>query len=195
MLHEDNLHDGAPYPAHGSYAYSKRMVDVQIGAYKTQHGANFCSVIPGNIFGENDNFNLEDGHVVPSLVHKCYTAKQTNSYLPVWGDGQPRREFLYAGDVARVCMELLEYDGELPQRLIVSGENETRISELVSMILTAVGHNRVKWRTDKPNGQMRRPTNKKVFQEFLPNFEYTDLQEAIQRTVDWFVATYPNVRL
>ena len=90
-LHEDILHDGEPYPAHYSYAYSKRMVDVQIKAYKQQHGVNYCSVIPGNIFGENDNFNLEDGHVVPSLVHKCYKAKQEGKPLQVWGDGTPYR--------------------------------------------------------------------------------------------------------
>ena len=195
MLHEDNLHDGAPYPAHGSYAYSKRMVDVQIEAYKSQHNVNFCSVIPGNIFGENDNFNLEDGHVVPSLIHKCYVASQGGSEFQVWGSGAPQREFLYAGDVARVCMDLLEYDGELPQRLIVSGQKETSIMDLVSMILSAVDYHKVAWRTDKPNGQMRRPTNKKVFNEFLPNFEYTELEDAIQRTVDWFIAAYPNVRL
>jgi hypothetical protein len=67
--------------------------------------------------------------------------------------------------------------------------------DLVSMILSAVDHHKVAWRTDKPNGQMRRPTNKDVFNEFLPNFEYTDLKEAIQRTVNWFITTYPNVRL
>ena len=79
-LHENILHDGEPYPAHYSYAYSKRMVDVQIGAYKKQHNVNYCSVIPGNIFGENDNFNLDDGHVVPSLIHKCYLAKQEGNH-------------------------------------------------------------------------------------------------------------------
>ena len=194
-LHEDILHDGEPYPAHYSYAYSKRMVDVQIKAYKQQHNVNYCSVIPGNIFGENDNFNLEDGHVVPSLVRKCFHAKQNGTPLQVWGDGTPYREFLYAKDVARACMELLEIDGKLPQRVIVSGEKETQIKDLVKLVCDATGYHNVEWLTDKPNGQMRRPTNKGVFAETLPNFEYTDLETAMQNTVRWFADNYPNVRL
>ena len=194
-LHEDILHDGEPYPAHYSYAYSKRMVDVQIGAYKKQHNVNYCSVIPGNIFGENDNFNLEDGHVVPSLIHKCYLAKQEGKPLKVWGDGSPYREFLYASDVARACLELLGKEGALPQRVIVSGQEETQIIQLVGMVMRAFDHHIVEWQTDKPNGQLRRPTNKSVFQKALPDFQYTDLKEAIQQTADWFIDNYPNVRL
>jgi GDP-L-fucose synthase len=171
-LSEDILHDGEPYPAHYSYAYAKRMVDVQIGAYKKQHGVNYCSVIPGNIFGENDNFNLEHGHVVPSLVHKCHLAKQNGKPLQVWGDGTPYREFLYATDVARACIDLLNLKGELPQRIIVSGEEETQI-----------------------NGQLRRPTNKSVFAQTLPDFKYTNLKTAMKNTVRWFEKNYPKVRL
>jgi len=194
-LHEDILHDGEPYPAHYSYAYSKRMVDVQIHAYKQQYNTNFCSVIPGNIFGENDNFNLEDGHVVPSLVHKCYNAKKNGTPLEVWGDGSAYREFLYAKDVARVCIQLLENDVELPRRVIVSGQEETQIKDLVKLVCDAYNYHNVKWQTDKPNGQLRRPTNKEVFHKILPGFKYTDLGEAMKKTVTWFEQTYPNVRL
>ena len=194
-LHEDILHDGEPYPAHYSYAYSKRMVDVQIHAYKQQYNTNFCSVIPGNIFGENDNFNLEDGHVVPSLVHKCYNAKKNGTPLEVWGDGSAYREFLYAKDVARVCIQLLESDVELPRRVIVSGQEETQIKDLVKLVCDAYDYHNVKWLTDKPNGQLRRPTNKEVFHKILPEFEYTGLSEAMKKTVTWFEQTYPNVRL
>ena len=194
-LHEDILHDGEPYPAHYSYAYSKRMVDVQIKAYKQQYGVNYCSVIPGNIFGENDNFNLEDGHVVPSLIHKCHKAKQEGVPLQVWGDGTPYREFLYAKDVAKACMELIELPGILPQRVIVSGERETQIKDLVKLICDAFDYHNVKWLADKPNGQLRRSTNKGVFSETLPNFEYTDLKIAMADTVKWFEENYPNVRL
>ena len=193
-LSEEILHDGEPYPAHYSYAYSKRMVDVQIGAYKQQHGVNFCSVIPGNIFGENDNFNLEDGHVVPSLVHKCLLAKRNNTPLDVWGDGSPYREFLYAKDVARVCVELLLTSGELPQKIIVSGEKETQIKELVELICDTFDYHNVNWLTDKPNGQLRRPTNKSVLQTTLPGFQYTPLPEAMKNTVEWFERAYPRVR-
>lgn len=194
-LHEDILHDGEPYPAHYSYAYSKRMVDVQIYAYKQQYNTNFCSVIPGNIFGEHDNFNLKDGHVVPSLIHKCYVAKQNGTPLEVWGDGTPYREFLYAEDVARVCVHLLEDQIELPRRVIVSGQKETQIKELVTLVCDAFDYHNVKWLADKPNGQLRRPTNKEVFNRTLGDFVYTDLREAMGNTVGWFEKHYPNVRM
>jgi len=193
-LTEAILHDGEPYPAHYSYAYSKRMVDVQIGAYKKQHGTNFCSVIPGNIFGEHDNFNLEDGHVVPSLVHKCFVAKRFKEPLEVWGDGTPYREFLYAKDVARVCIELLLKEGDLPQKVIVSGQEETQIKDLVKLVCDAFNYHNVAWQTEKPNGQLRRPTDKTVFHALLPEFEYTSLEEAMKNTVEWFKDNYPEVR-
>jgi len=192
---EDILHDGEPYPAHYSYAYAKRMVDVQIDAYKKQYGADYCSVIPGNIFGENDNFNLDDGHVVPSLVHKCFIAKRDNSALQVWGDGSPYREFLYSKDVARACLDLIESKSKLPKRVIVSGKEETQIKNLVEMICDAFDYHNVEWQTEKPNGQLRRPTNKEVFNKHLPNFDHTELRKAIKKTVSWFEKNYPNVRL
>jgi GDP-L-fucose synthase len=194
-IHEDILHDGEPYPAHYSYAYSKRMVDVQIHAYKQQYKTNFCSVIPGNIFGEHDNFNLKDGHVVPSLVHKCHVAKQNGTPLEVWGDGTPYREFLYSKDVAKACIELLSPHVELPRRVIVSGQRETQIKDLVEMVCDAFDYHNVKWLTDKPNGQLRRPTNKQIFNKTLGGFFYTDLREAMKNTVEWFTQNYPKVRM
>ena len=193
-ISEGILHDGEPYEAHYSYAYSKRMVDVQIYAYKKQYDVNFCSVIPGNIFGESDNFNLRDGHVVPSLIHKCYVAKKDNAPLEVWGDGSSYREFVYAQDLAEACMQLLDNVDELPRRIIVSGEREVQIKELVQMVSDAFDYHNVKWLTDKPNGQFRRPTNKDIFRETLPGFSHTDLRAAIKTTVEWFEGVYPNIR-
>ena len=194
-IHENLLHDGEPFLAHYSYAYSKRMVDVQIYAYMQQYNTNFCSVIPGNIFGEHDNFNLKDGHVVPSLVHKCHVAKKNGTSLEVWGDGTPYREFLYAKDVAQACVRLLHDDIQLPRRIIVSGCRETQIKDLVGMVCDAFDYHNVKWLTEKPNGQLRRPTNKGVFRETLSDFVYTDLRTAMKNTVQWFELNYPNVRM
>merc|ERR1711998_465559 len=76
-IDETMIHNGPPHPSNEGYAYAKRMIDVQNRCYKEQYGCNFTSVIPTNIFGPHDNFNIEDGHVLPGLIHKCYTAKQT----------------------------------------------------------------------------------------------------------------------
>ena len=192
---EENMHEGMPFPAHGAYAYAKRMVDVQIEAYSKQYGVNYCSLIPGNIFGENDNYSLEDGHVVPSLIHKCFLAKKNETKLDVWGDGTPTREFIYVDDLSRICLKLLLSSQEMPKRLIVSGQ-EMRISKLVDVICNAMNYssNNVNWLTDKPNGQLKRETSHTLFDSLFPDSMQTSIEEGIKKSCAWFEKNYPNVR-
>ena len=192
-LCEDNLHEGPPYAAHGAYAHSKRMVDVQIEAYKKEYGVNYCSVIPGNIFGEDDNFNLEDGHVVPSLIHRCFLAKKNNEPFEVWGTGKAKREFLYAKDVARVCLDLLKLK-ILPQRLVVSGEREFEIKEIIQKISNIYEYDNISWLSHKPDGQLSRPSDKTIFNSIMPEFKFTDIEGALIKTINWFIEHYPNIR-
>jgi GDP-L-fucose synthase len=192
-IRESILHDSPPFPAHKSYAYAKRMVDIQIEAYKSQYDRNYCSVIPANIYGENDNFNLEDGHVVPSLIHKCFLAKENNTPFKIWGDGTPRREFVYSKDIARACLDLLS-KGILPQRVIVSNHEELEIKQLVEKICDIFDYHNVEWMTDKPNGQLRRPSDRTVFDQTFQNFEFTTTNDALRNTINWFKDTYPKVR-
>jgi len=190
---EDILHHGEPYKAHKSYAYTKRMIDIQIEAYNSQYGTNYCSIIPGNIFGENDNFNLEDGHVIPSLIHKCFMAKRDGTEFEVWGTGKARREFLYAEDVARVCLDLLDVD-KIPTKLIVSGEREFSIKEMAEKIASIFKYTIIKWRPDKPEGQLSRPSDKTLFSSVLPSFSFTDVNEALEKTIQWFYNNYTEIR-
>jgi len=215
VIKEENIHEGPPFPAHWSYAMAKRMVDVQIESYRNQYGCDFCSVIPGNLFGENDNYNLEDGHVVPSLIHKFYIALQSHYHgdkskqdVTLWGDGSPVREFLYAKDVARACLELLKRNEKMPQRLIVSGK-ELSIKDLAEKIRTIWVENvyqgtgpdefnywpMIKWDTSKPNGQLKRPSDMTLFHSLFPDFQFTDIDVALKESIKWFYNTgYNNVR-
>jgi len=193
VLKEDNLHDGPPFPAHWSYAHSKRMVDVQIEAYRKQYEVDYCSVILGNVIGINDNYDLENGHVMPSLIHKCFMAKKENKPFEVWGNGEPKREFIYATDVAKICLELLLLDKPLPPRVIVSGK-EITIRQLVEKICKIMDYYNVKWDESKLNGQMSRPTDVSLLMKTFPHFQFTDLDEAIEASVEYFVHHYPNCR-
>ena len=193
ILEEKMLHAGEPYPAHRSYAYSKRMVDIQIETHRNQHGLNYCSVIPGNIFGKNDNFNLENGHVIPSLIHKCYLSKRSKKEFEVWGNGEPMREFIYSEDIARACLHLIQKK-DMPQRIIMSGRKEHKIKDIVDIICNRFEYHNVKWLIDKPNGQMRRPSKKKIFDKHLPGFEFTDIEKSLGDTISWFESIYPEVR-
>ena len=194
IMKEDILHDGPPHSSYFSYAYSKRMVDVQTKAYNQEYGTKYSTVIPGNIYGERDNFNLEYGHVIPSLVHKCYLAKRDNKPFSIWGDGSVYREFLYSEDVARVTLELLNDKLDLPPTIIVSSTEEIQIKKVVKMICNAYDYHHVIWETKKPNGQYRRPTNKHILNTLLPEFIFTDLETGIQNTVDWFIENYSKIR-
>ncbi|KKL51104.1 hypothetical protein LCGC14_2298810, partial [marine sediment metagenome] len=104
VLKEDLQQSGKPFDDNFAYGYAKRMVDIQIRAYRNQYGVNYCSVIPTNLYGPNDSFSLSNGHVIASLIHKCYLAKRDNSTLTIWGDGSPLREFIYSEDLARLSM-------------------------------------------------------------------------------------------
>jgi GDP-L-fucose synthase len=189
---EADLQTGCPHEFHKYYAYAKRMADVQIEAYNKEFGTNYCSLILGNIFGEHDNFNLKYGHVIPSLVHKCFLAKKSNTPFKVWGSGNARREFIYSKDIVRVCLSLLSRD-KLPQRLIVSNKNMA-IKDIVLLISEIYEYYNIEWETDKPEGQLNRTSNHALFNKEFPNFNYTDIKTALTNTCNWFSTNYELAR-
>jgi GDP-L-fucose synthase len=171
------------------------MVDIQIQAYEQQYGIkNYCSVIPGNIFAENDAYNIDYGHVIPSLIHKLYLAKKNETDFTVWGDGSALREFIYADDLAKIIYRLLDMD-ELPLRLIVSGPKQYTIKEMVEKLVKVANfRGNVVWDKSKPNGQHARPSDLSLLYSLFPDFEFTDIDEGLKKSYDWFVDNYPNIR-
>ncbi len=203
ILSEENMHNGPPFSAHHSYAMAKRMVDVQIEAYRKQYKRNYCSVIPTNIYGKNDYYNLENGHVVPTLIRKFYNALNQNTNVECWGDGSPIREFIYAEDLARMCILLINKES-MPQKIITPGYAFS-IKDLVDRIHAAyhkVYHDKssvftldINWNKDKPNGQLVRKTNSTEFKKLIPGFLYSDIDRNLEESIKWFLENYPNVRL
>jgi GDP-L-fucose synthase len=194
ILEEDKINDGPVYGANFAYGYAKRMVDVHIRAAKKQYNiSNWCSIIPGNIFGPDDMFSISNGHIIPSLIHKIYLAKQTKSDLIVWGDGLSMREFIYVDDLVNAIFKLLSVDN-IPDKIIISGRQEISIKDIVNHLCkTANFTGNVIWDTTKPNGQRSRPSSSNVL-DSLVNMEYTDIGNALKTTYDWFESNYPNIR-
>merc|ERR1712180_25208 len=95
-IDETMVHNGPPHPSNFGYSYAKRMIDVQNKAYHEQHGCNFTSVVPCNVFGPHDNFNVLQGHVIPGLINKAYEAKKNGTAFEIWGTGSPLRQFIYS---------------------------------------------------------------------------------------------------
>jgi len=197
-LTEGDLHDFEPPIPNWHYGYAKRMVDVLIDGAMKQHGArNWCSVIPVNIYGPNDNYRLGVCHVIPALIHKLYLARQSGEPLKVWGTGSAIREFMYVDDLAKVLLRLLDLP-EVPQRLIVSPSVPTTVHELVAELVRGcggLGPVQVEWDRAKPDGQHARPTDTSLLKRLLPGIEWTPLADGLRQSYRWFSKEYPNVRL
>jgi len=194
-LTEGKVHLGEPHNSNYPYAYAKRMADVQIRAYREQYGLNYVSVIPTNIYGPNDNFSIDNGHVIPSLIHKCYLAKNNNTAFEVWGTGTPLREFIFSKDIAKIVNWALENYTE-HEPIILSTSQEVSIKHVVKLIAKALDfQGEIKWMTDKPDGQFRKPSDNSKLISYLPDFEFTSIESGINETVKWFVENYEKARV
>ncbi|MDX9751335.1 MAG: GDP-L-fucose synthase [Flavobacteriales bacterium] len=156
-LKEESLLTGTLEPTNEPYAIAKIAGIKLAESYRRQYGRNFISAMPTNLYGPNDNYDLNNSHVLPALIRKFHTAKVTGApTVEVWGTGSPRREFLHVDDLADACYFLLKnYDEELFVN-IGTGEDLT-IKELAEMIKEIVGYTgELKWNTDKPDGTPRK---------------------------------------
>ena len=190
----DQIQLGEPHESNYPYAYAKRMADVQIRAYREQYGINYTSIIPSNIYGPNDNFSLEHGHVMPMLIHKLYLAKKNKTDFTVWGSGKPLREFIYSKDIAKIAeWALFNYEGIDP--LIISGDEEISIKDLVGLLVDEFKFKgKVIFDKTKPDGQLRKPSDNSKIKELMPDFEYTPFEQGIKETVNWFIENYDEAR-
>ncbi len=192
-LVEEDIHAGVPHGSNFAYAYTKRMLDVQSRAYRKQYGCNFITVVPNNLFGENDNFDLENSHVIPAIIRKVYEAKINKKSVEVWGDGSPLREFTYSRDVAHSLIYVLEnYNDASP--LNIGNTSEISIKKVVKKICKIIEYSgRIKWIKDAPMGQHRKPSdNSKFIKLGWESERYTNMDKALKNTIKWFLDNYPK---
>jgi GDP-L-fucose synthase len=193
-LTEDQLHNGPPHDSNFGYAYAKRMLDVQSRAYRNQHGCDFITVVPNNLYGPHDNYDINGGHVIPSLIRKFYEASLSGSDVTVWGTGRPLREFTFARDAAQaIWWAAQNYSGEGPVN--IGNTEETSIGDLASLIGRLIGfRGRIKFDHSKPDGQHRKPSSNKKMNSLGFSPKYTPLEVGLRETIDHFVSNYPHVR-
>ena len=193
-LDHTKIHLGEPHESNFGYAYAKRMAEVQIRAYREQYGVKYSCVIPTNIYGPNDNFSLDHGHVMPMLIHKLYKAQRDGTDFTVWGSGKPLREFIFSRDVAELTQWVLHnYVGDDP--LILSTSDEISIEDLVDLLVKEFKFTgKVKFDRSKPDGQYRKPSDNSLIKSLVPTFEFTPIEEGIKETVQWFKENYDTAR-
>jgi GDP-L-fucose synthase len=139
-IDETMLHNGPPHPSNEGYAYAKRLIDTMNRAYAEEYNCNFTSIIPTNIYGKYDNFSIQNGHVIPGLIHKCYLAKQENKPFTIWGSGTPLRQFVYSRDLAELTVWVMrEYNEPDPITLSVDEEEEVSIKDVAMAVVSFVG--------------------------------------------------------
>jgi len=196
-IDEKMVHNGPPHDSNFGYSYAKRLIDVQNKAYRVQHNRKFTSVVPTNVFGPHDNFNLEDGHVLPGLVHKTYVAKKTDTPLTVWGTGKALRQFIYSKDLARLIIWVMrEYDEVEPIILSVDEKDEISIKEAAELVVEGFDFKgEVIYDTTKSDGQYKKTASNEKLRKYRPDFKFTPIKQAIRETCEWFDKNYENARV
>jgi GDP-L-fucose synthase len=187
-FHEDDIWNGYPEETNAPYGLAKKMSIVQAQAYRQQYGFNAICLLPVNLYGPRDHFDLETSHVIPSLIRKCVQAKQANhSEIVLWGDGSPTREFLYVDDAAEgIVLATERYDQEKPVNL-GSGQ-EVSIRDLAAMIAGLVGFDgSIRWDASKPNGQPRRSLDVSRARELFGFQASTSFAQGLRQTIDWYM--------
>ncbi len=156
-LREDYLLTGKLEPTNEPYAIAKIAGIKLCEAYRSQYGSNFISVMPTNLYGPNDNYDLNNSHVLPAMIRKFHEAKvEEKPFVELWGTGSPRREFLHANDLADACYFLMQHYNE-PELINIGVGDDVTIKALAELIQEVVGYEgAIHWNTDKPDGTPRK---------------------------------------
>jgi GDP-L-fucose synthase len=187
---EDELWDGYPEETNAPYGVAKKAVLVGAQAYREQYGLDTVFLLPTNLYGPRDNFDLDTSHVIPALIRKMV---ESDAEVVLWGDGSPTREFLYVDDcVDGLVLAAERYDGAEPVNL--GAAREISIHDLAELIADVVGYEgRIVWDTEKPNGQPRRSVDATRAHELFGFEAKTSLRDGLQRTVAWYRSAVASV--
>jgi GDP-L-fucose synthase len=195
-IDETMIHNGEPHSSNCGYAYAKRMIDVLNRCYKDEYGSNFTSIIPTNIYGPHDNYSIQDGHVIPGLIHKCYIAKRDNTDFTIWGSGSPLRQFIYSEDLAELTIwTMRNYHSPDPIILSVGEEAEVSIADVALMVAKAMDFKgKVVFDTTKSDGQFKKTASNKKLMGLYPEYKFTSMEKGIDDSCKWFMENYDKAR-
>jgi len=187
---EEDLHTGSPFQGNLGYGYAKRMLDVQTRLLWEQYGCQFSTITPVTLYGPYDDWGLETGHVISSLIHKCFLAKQQGKALEVWGSGRAVRQFVYSADVARILLQALgSFHG--PETMIVAPDSGITIADLARLIAEVMRfEGPIVFNSKMPEGERIKVVQSQRFSVQFPGFTFTPLEEGLRETAEWFCEHY-----
>jgi len=184
---EEDLWEGYPEETNAPYGIAKKSLLVGAQSYREQYGLNTIYLMPTNLYGPRDNFDLETSHVIPALIRKMLEAKDRGSEeIVLWGDGSPTRDSLYVGDCAEALwLASQRYDG--PEAVNLGTGDEPSIRELAELIAELTGfEGEMVWDTSMPNGQPRRSLDASRARDLFGWEPHVPLREGLERTIAWY---------
>lgn len=190
-LTPEQIDQGPPHFSNHGYSYAKRLSGYQTNVIRKILNTNWVSVIPTNVYGINDNFHLDNGHMIPAMIHRAFLSKKSNEKMVIWGDGSPLRQVIYADDLARLIIwSLSNWKNDLPFMAI--NKIEYSILDISNIICETIGIdiNNIVFDPTKPMGQHRKPAVSNAPEDF----NFTKLENGIKETIDWFIENYNNIR-
>ena len=193
-INETMLHNGPPHFSNDAYAYAKRMLEIQCKAYNEQYGTNYVCVIPTNVYGPNDNYSLEDGHVIPALIHRCFLNKNAGEKFSVRGTGAPLRQFIYSDDLARLMLWVLYSYNELDSIILsVSEKDEVSIKTIAREIAKAYDYeDMLEFDTSFSDGQFKKTADNSKLMRLYGDYDFMSINDGIKNSVKWFIDNYDN---
>ena len=191
-IDETKLHNGPPHSSNEGYAYSKRLLETLSRCYNAQYNTDFICIIPTNIYGKNDNFNLKDAHVIPALIHKAYISKKNNIPFTIRGTGKPLRQFIFSEDLAILIMWCLEKYND-SDSIILADSKEYSIKEISMIIANYFNIGHIEFNSSFTDGQYKKTADNAKLMKLNP-FQFTTIEKGIKETCLWFEKNYDNCR-
>ena len=193
-IDETMLHSGAPHSTNDAYAHAKRMLEIHCNAYNQMYDRNYNCIIPTNVYGPHDNYNLEDSHVIPGLIHRCYIAKRDGKPFVVRGTGQVLRQFIHAEDLARATLQLMDKINQ-DNVIIADTEEEVAIEDIARLIAKEFDHvDNMIFDDTYSDGQYKKTADNTKMMNLLPDFKFLDINIGVRDTIKHFIENYDTIR-
>ena len=198
-MKEQDIFNGVPQKESIAYSTAKKMLFTAAEAYNKQYGLKSNVIIPSNLYGEYDNFNLKESHVIPALVRKFYESiLNKRKEVNIWGNGTAKRDFIYAKDVAKSLIYLCEYSNDISPVNICTG-SQISIKQIAQKLIKISGFKgKIVWQKNMPEGQRSRSFSTSKLRKVLKNRHknFTSIDDGLSRTYQWFQSNYKkNIRL
>lgn len=197
-LTSNQILNGRPHPSNSGYAHSKRILHIGSRLLTNTSDIEIVNLIPTNLYGKHDNYNLQKSHVIPGLIHKIYLAKKNNSNLIIKGTGKAKRQFVYVDDFAKIILHFVSIKLTKPFNSIIvcpSKDREISIKDLINKLTRMFEFNgKVIYDSDYPDGQDIKTADSSELLEYIPNFKFTNLEDGLHKTINHFIQNYDTIR-